>query len=383
MLKIIKHITVYRDEYWYSAFPGAAAIGNGRIAVCFRRAPRYRGLPGLKPGWYTHLDPNSKLMICFSEDNGNSWSKPELLLAPYEGCAQDGGMFYDGKYLYANTFIWGHITRFAVEALDAAGNNEFIYAGNCVPTSTHIGSVSMRSADGGKTWEEPVFPEPLPGGLEALPGRPLMMHNRANIIRSADGRLFYCGQALRYRPEYHSSVVLYESKDDGASWQFLSTAADHKGTAVFEEPFLYITPSGKFVMLMRTHRGPGGEHISRAHLWITESTDGGYTWSEPVDTGVHAEPPCAQRLADGRVMVAYGYRIEPETGVRVRICNPELTDFATAEEIIIRDDGERADTGYPQIVPLGENKYMIFYYMNPLSDEGRANGIYGTIVEVE
>ena len=69
--------------------------------------------------------------------------------------------------------------------------------------------------------------------------------------------------------------------------------------------------------------------------------------------------------------------------MRVRICNPELTDFATAEEIIIRDDGERADTGYPQIVPLGENKYMIFYYMNPLSDEGRANGIYGTIVEVE
>ncbi|MBR7131755.1 MAG: exo-alpha-sialidase [Lentisphaeria bacterium] len=383
MLKVIKHITVYQDEYWYSAFPGAAALENGRIALCFRRAPRYRGLPGLKPGWYSHLDPNSKLMITFSEDNGENWSEPELLLAPYEGCAQDGGMFYDGKYLFANTFIWGNIPRFAVEALDADGNNEFIYAGNMVPTSTHIGSISMRSSDGGRSWEKPVFPEPLPGGMESLPGRPLMMHNRANIIRSADGRLFYCGQALRYRPEYHSSVVLYESRDDGQSWQFLSTVADHKGSGVFEEPFLYITPSGKFVMLMRTHRAPGGEKITRANCFVAESTDGGRSWSEPVDTGIHMEPPCACRLADNRVLVAYGYRIEPETGVRARICDPELTNLTEAEEIIIRNDGERADTGYPQIVPLGGNRYMIFYYMNPLRDEGRENGIYGTVVEVE
>ena len=69
--------------------------------------------------------------------------------------------------------------------------------------------------------------------------------------------------------------------------------------------------------------------------------------------------------------------------MRARVCNGELTDFASAEECVIRDDGERPDTGYPQIVPLGERRYMIVYYRNPLRDEGRENGIYGTIVEVD
>ena len=380
MITVKKNILVYQNPDFYSAFPGAAAAGDGRIALVFRRAPRYRGMPGLPYAWYTHLDRNSQLMMTFSNDDGATWEPPRLLYAPPCGGSQDGGMYFDGKYLYANTFVWGNLPDAVLDELRKTGNDEFIYSFGGSNVATHIGSVSFRSGDFGKTWEGPFHPEPLPGGLEALPGQPLRMHNRANIIRSPEGTLLFPGQALRYRPKYLSSVVLYESHDDGLTWQYLSTVADHRGEGVFEEPCLYITPSGKFVMIIRTHRGYDGNHLQRAQLYICESTDGGRTWTEPRDTGVHGEPATACRLPDGRVLVAYGYRKPPE-GVRARVCNPELTDFETAEEYIIRDDAGHADVGYPWIVPLTDGTMMLFYYMNKKSFDG-SGGIFASVLEV-
>jgi len=381
MLKVKDTILVYQDKEFYSAFPGAAALGGGRIALVFRRAPRYRGMPGLPYAWHTHLDRNSQLMLTFSNDNGVTWEKPSLLYAPSCGAAQDGGMYFDGKYLYANTFVWGNLPDAVLDELRRTGQDEFIYSFGGSNVATHIGSVSFRSADLGRTWEGPFHPDPLPGDLEALPGMPLRMHNRANIIRSPKGTLLFPGQALRYRPKYLSSVVLYESTDDGLTWHYLSTVADHRGEGVFEEPCLCITPSGKYVMFIRTHRGYDGVHKQRAELFTCESLDGGRTWSEPHPTGVHGEPATACQLEDGRYMVAYGYRKPPE-GVRARICNSELTDFEVAEEFVLRDDVGYADVGYPWIVPLGGNKYMVFHYANKHEYDGNS-GIFGIVVEVD
>ncbi len=378
-MKKIKDLMIYRDAHYYSAFPAVAALPEGRLVAVFRRAPNYYGWPGVGDDDVFHGDPNSKLMAVVSDDGGEHWSEPRLVCAPPIGASQDGGLFCDGNFLYVNSFVWQFVPEATVEALQSSGRGEYLhrYLGWMAPA----GSFVMRSGDAAESWEGPFVPEPLPGNREVLPGQPLRLHNRANIRRSGDGSLLLSGQVLGFLPEFHSSVAVYRSIDAGTSWQFLTLAADGRGVGVLEEPCLCITNSGKWVMLMRCHRSPAGERFERARLWVAESADRGRSWSDPCDTGIHAEPAAAERLPDGRFLVAYGYRMEP-FGVRARVCNAELTDIAEAPEFIIRADGGRTDTGYPWIAPLGEGRYLVAYYLNPVEFRG-SGGIFGSVVEVE
>jgi hypothetical protein len=376
MIKLLDKQVVYRDPRYYSTFPGVAALGNGRLVVAFRRSPNYQGLPGIPDNYFPHGDPNSQFLCVASDDNGQTWSQPQLIWASPTGASQDAGLFYDGQYLFANSFLWDYVPNQVAEAMKASGTDEYLhtYLTHLIPAGSYV----MRSGDGGRSWEGPFMPDPLPGDKEVLPGRPLRLHNRANICRASDGRLLLCGQILEFRPEFHSAVGLYQSTDAGASWQYLTTPAADQGTAVFEEPFLYITDAGNWVVLMRCHRSPQGQRFKRAHLWITRSADQGKTWSAPRDAGFHAEPSAACRLADGRVLLVYGYRLEP-FGLRARVCDPELRNVSEAPEQIIRDDCGRIDTGYPNIAPLGDNRYLIVHYVNHPSYNG-ASAIEGVIV---
>lgn len=379
MLKKIKDIVIYQDKKYYSAFPAVQALPDGKIIASFRRAPNYHGLPGIADDYCKHGDILSQYMSVVSEDNGETWSKPNLIYSPSEGCSQDAGLFYDGKYLYANSFIWTYVPDVIAEELKKTGTDEYLhkYLTYMVPGGSYV----MRSSNSGKTWEGPLVPEPLPGGKEVLPGHPLRLHNRGNICKLADGTLLLAGQVLGFRPEFHSSIGIYCSKDQGKSWQYHCIAADDKGIAVFEEPSLNITPSGKWVVLIRCHREFDGTRKERAEMWIAESTDKGKTWSVPRYAGFHSEPATACQLSNGKVLVVTGHRIEPY-GVRARICDPEFNDIGTAEEHIIRDDAAFRDTGYPGITPLGNDRYLIVYYINKPSYNG-ASAIEGSIVEIK
>ena len=362
-MKIEKTFTVYQENGFYSAFPGIANLGGGKLAVAFRRAPNYQDMPGVPEGYYSHGDPMSQYMITYTEDEGNSWSKPKLLYSSPYGGSQDGSLYYDGKYLFANSFIWRYLPDLPGSYMAAIWQkHEFIhrYFTYLVPYGTYV----MRSDDRGSSWSDAVFPEPLPDGLEVLPGQPHRLHNRGNILRSQDGRLLLVGQNFRKKNGFVSSVSLYESKDDGASFQFVCDAIDAKGIGVFEESCLYITPQNKWVVFCRCHKLLDSRTSTRGMCVYAVSNDEGKTWSEPIDAGFHAEPMAACRMDDDRVLLVYGYRKDDGQGVRLKVCNSELTDIETAEEIILRSDNGHPDCGYPNIASLGNNRYMIAYYMD-------------------
>ena len=375
-MTVEKTFILYQDPEFFSAFPGVAALGGGRLVAAFRRAPNYQGLPGVPKGFGSHGDAMSQLVICRSDDNGETWSAPRLLYSSPIGGSQDANLFYDGKFLFANSFVWRYLPELP-GAYCAAEGREFIhhYLTYMVPYGTYV----MRSDDRGQSWGDAVFPEPLPGGLEVLPGQPRRLHNRGNLIRTREGRLLLAGQALRFAPEFQSSVALYESCDDGASFHFFRTAIDDRGIGVFEEPCLYITPKNRFVVFARCHRTVDGTRFRRATCVYARSFDEGKTWSEPVDAGFHAEPMAACRMEDDRVLLAYGYRKPDGCGVRARICDAELANIETAEEFTIRDDNGSIDCGYPNIAPLGGGRYLVVYYMNRPADTGAA-AIYATIL---
>lgn len=385
MLKKIRDFVIYRNPHFFASFPAVTALPDGRLISAFRRAPNYCGMPGIPDDYVLHYDCNSQLMLSASDDGGEHWGEPELLYAPPDGASQDGGLFCSGKYLYAHSFTWGYIPGRVEEALRKADADEYLIGRRPPPdwvTAVPFGSFLFRRKLNASRWEGPFFPDPAPDGSEVLPGVPRRMHNRSNLCLGTDGSLLWGGQLFSYRDGYHSSVVLYRSVDDGLSFQYWATPAQDSGREIFEEPFLYVTPKGKYVMLIRCHRGGNDAGIRRrARLFIAESSDMGRSWTSPEDTGIHAEPAAAQRLADGRCLLVYGYRKKPY-GVRARVCDPELKNIAEAEEIIIRDDGGRIDTGYPWVAPLGGNRYLVVYYNNHIKHHG-AGGIEGSIMEME
>ena len=55
----------------------------------------------------------------------------------------------------------------------------------------------------------------------------------------------------------------------------------------------------------------------------------------------------------------YGYRHKP-FGIRARILNAECIDFATAPEIVLREDGSNGDIGYTWLVQLDKNHVLVF-----------------------
>lgn len=97
--------------------------------------------------------------------------------------------------------------------------------------------------------------------------------------------------------------------------------------------------------------------------------------------GFKGHPFHALRLPDNRVLLTYGYRHAPY-GIRARILNAECTDYATAQEFIIRDDGGGTDLGYPWAVMIDEHRVLVTYYFNYEQLRGTRQ-ILGTILEIE
>jgi sialidase-1 len=115
------------------------------------------------------------------------------------------------------------------------------------------------------------------------------------------------------------------------------------------------------------------------HACIARSKNGGKSFDQWESMGFQGHPLNAIRLPDNRVLLTYGYRHKP-FGIRARILNPECTDFATAPEMILRDDGGNTDIGYTWPVVIDKNHVLVVYYFN--KNDGIRH-IAGTIIEIK
>jgi hypothetical protein len=233
---------------------------------------------------------------------------------------------------------------------------------------TFAGGYLMRSPDGGQRWEGPLLPPPVPGcvATDAF-GKPLPAYNRGNILAAGDGLLYWA--VVRADKAAHlgtggsvTSVHLLVSADQGNSWAYrCPIAVDEK--VGFNETYLYETADGDIVAFLRT--ADETRVVSNA---VARSRDRGRSFEAFENTGFHGHPHGVARLKDGRVLLTYGYRLEP-FGIRARVLNPECTDTAQAAEFIIRDDGGSTDLGYPWPLVFPDGRVLVVYYFNRKGDD--------------
>lgn len=342
----LKDMTIYKDGQ-YNCFPNIIRNGEGRLIVAFRQAPD-RSL--LFPGKHTHVDAASKAVYVTSDDEGQTWTpEPTVLYEDFCLGVQDPclNVLKDGT-LIATFFTWQVLLKEDVDVLNPR-RYEAIIGDRWVRRLCW--ACSMRSTDGGATWEEPV--------RITDPGRGLPSRNiRGNLVELDKGELVL---PLYIREAGSSVAIAAISRDRGKSWEPYSTIASSP-ERYFHEPNLYRTDSGKLVAFLRsTDLRPVPD--DRKHpLFVCESFDNGATWSTPREYAIYSHSPFhLLRLNSGRVLLTYGHRIAPY-GIRAYLLDSECSDLDTAEEIVLRSDAPGTDIGYTSSVQLRNGDILIVYY---------------------
>ena len=354
-------VVIYSDAKFYAAFPSIVRRPGGELLVAFRRAPERRtfGERGV-----SHTDSNSQLVLVRSGDGGKTWSRePQLIFAHAFGGSQDPCMVQlRNGTLLCTSYAWARLEPEAITRLKppVARSGDFVF----------MGGYLVSSRDGAKSWQGPIIPPPCPGEVHLdLFGKIVPAYNRGAMCEGSDGRLYWVVAASNPNAPRQTGTHLLISADKGGTWNYSCPVAQATNVD-FNETSLYETPGGELVAFVRTEG-------FNDHTVVARSDDHGKTFQWR-DAGFQGHPHHAIRLPDRRVLLVYGYRHRP-FGVRARVLDPECTNVATAEEIVVRDDGGNGDLGYPWATMVSRDHVLVVYYFN------RADGtrhIAGTFLEI-
>ena len=359
----LRDLVIYEDAKFYASFPSIVRRPDGELLVAFRRAPDRTAFGERRN---SHVDPNSYLVSVRSRDGGATWTRePELLYAHAFGGSQDPCLLQlrDGSLL-CTSYGWAFLQPEAVATLKQP------YLQNR-PGVIFLGGYLVRSTDGGRRWGGPIYPPHLAPEVGFTPlGDPVPAYNRGALCEGRDGRIYWVAAARDRVAPAKVSTHLLISEDKGTTWRYAApVAVDDQIT--FNETSIYETPKGDLVAFLRTANFADQACIAR-------SSDGGKTFQWQ-GMGWRGHPLHALRLPDNRVLLVYGYRHAP-FGIRARILDAECTNFATAPEIVLRDDGAATDLGYPWSAMVDEKRVLVVYYFNLA---GRPRHIAGTLLEIE
>lgn len=358
----IKDLIVYHDPAYYAAFPSVVTRPDSELLVAFRRAPDRRVFGESSNN---HVDPNSYLVLVRSQDNGETWTQdPELIFAHPYGGSQDPCMnqLNDGSLL-VSSYGWARVKDEVKEQFtQSLRHDNFVF----------MGGYLVKSTDGGDSWSDAIIPPAVSNSVSKnVFGDPAPAYNRGAMVQDKNGRLYWAVAVQTRLSPRLTSTHLMISDDGGLNWRYSAPIASDP-EASFNETSLYLAPSGDLIAFMRTAD-------FNDHTVIARSKDGGVSFEPWEDSGFQGHPHYALPLPDGRVFLVYGYRHAPY-GIRARILDAECTDYATADEIILRDDGTGYDLGYPWATLTADGDILVTYYFH---DAAGVRHIAGSLLRID
>ena len=344
--------TMPGERFGYFGWPTVGRMDDGSLVVASS---------GLRT---QHVCPWGKTVLCTSQDDGRSWSGPEVLNDTPLDDRDAGVICLGGKARLVSWFTSD--TRQHEEGCKGwLGEEEVATWQPVLSTWTDelvakwLGSW-VRVSEDGTTWSDPI---PVPVSAPHGP------------VRLSNGHLLYLGKACREKrcegsgkssSDYlqDTSIKAVRSTDGGKTWVELGTVPNCEGTSNgnFHEPHTAELPSGKLIGLIRYETGNPKDFS----IYQTESEDGGETWTRSRPTGVLGSPPHVIRHSTGPLVCVYGYREKP-FGQRAMISRDDGRTWKT--DFIIRDDGPDWDLGYPSSVELEDGRIFTVCYQKVAAGE--------------
>jgi sialidase-1 len=93
------------------------------------------------------------------------------------------------------------------------------------------------------------------------------------------------------------------------------------------------------------------------------SHDVGFTWEPLKLLGLWGQPADLCLLPDRRILCTYGYRAPPY-GIRAAICEFQERNLVPVAHIILRDDADNWDCGYPASSVNADGSITSVYYLH-------------------
>jgi sialidase-1 len=314
--------------------------------VCFPFLPKTQPQDGvyMSVGTRTkasHIDRTGGTAIMRSTDGCRTWEvfqKSEEGVKPEESNALLATRTPDGTLLMMHTG-WDYYPADKRAELEAAGWHMMDAREGVVAALS--GHSARLSRDGGATWEDRELPLPNPAGI---------MNFHGGIVTD-EGVILWPVYGPPTRGDLDHSYV-YRSTDSGRTWTFHEIIGDSRGELPMNETSLVDLGGGHILAFVRT--GRGADHMFRA-----ESFNGGVTWGRLADSGIKGHPPDLLKLANGHILLTYGYRHEP---FGIRACISKDNGQTWGDEYILRDDGLNGDIGYPMSIQLADGTIFTTYY---------------------
>ena len=344
----MKHGIVYRATngmFRYCGWPTVTKDENGDLyVVCSGHR-------------LSHICPFGKNYMFKSYDDGNSWSMPTVINDTVLD-DRDGGIcsLGDGRLLmsyfnhkrdfYINNvekFIgfWNNKERASIERELYLGAVEYLKG---MPAEGNVfGSFIRISENSGESFGEAIkVPVSSPHGP----------------IKLKDGRLLYLGKEFHSGEGMYSGHILaYDSKDGGATWNFLYDLEFPDGCSAsnMHEPYAIELEDGRIVGAIRAQNPPVAHGFT---IYLTYSEDGGKTWTKPTETGICGSPPHLMLHSCGALLLTYARRAVPYAEC-ARISYDGGKSFG--EELVL-NTASSCDIGYPSSVELSDGKILTVYY---------------------
>ncbi len=316
-----------------------------------------------------HVCPWGKVQMIKSTDQGATWSPPvNIGNTPLDD--RDGGIIE----LSNGDLVVSWFTSLAYQGsirnrtkLTPGSSRFYWWLHDEKLTSAEkkdgLGYFTIRSSDGGKTWE------PLVRSPGTAPHGPIVLK---------DGRLLYVGITYSGSGSIYSGdreeISVAESRDQGRSWQRVSEIKLPEGEKVanFHEPHAVETADGRVIAQIRYHgKGQGKD----TRLWQSESKDGGKTWTVAESTAVAGFPPHLICLRNGKLLTVYGRRFY-DLGEYACISDDNGRTWDVANEIKLAGHFD-GDLGYPSSVELSDGRLLTIYYQ--AEEKGEKTCLMGTM----
>lgn len=331
---VFQHVTIYDEPGRYAGWPanGGLWVWGNEMAVAFESG-WFKDKPDWEDGHARDYSRENEDIVARSLDGGLSWKYTQCPILgggdpvkpspggidfshPDFALKLQGPRFYTS---YDRARTWAGPFRLDVRGVPKTGGE--IQARTCYldgkgsecrffigfrPEGFEDLSCSIRTVDGGKTFELEGWISPEPG-LAPRDERWMVY----SAVRLQNGHLV---AALRRKLNRSGGGVrtlnwidVYESKDNGRTWTFLSK--------------------------------------------VTNTT-------EP-NTPYNGNPPSIVSLSDGRLCVTYGFRGRPPT-----ICARLSSDggLTWTKPVALRTGARNWDIGYSRSLQRGDGKVVTVYY---------------------
>jgi hypothetical protein len=213
-----------------------------------------------------------------------------------------------------------------------------------------------ESTDGGKTWSPARILTDEPEDIQYVMNHRLVQVQSGRLllpISARDPRI----PVEQYGEGVHPTVgFCYISDDDGATWRRSQGVVRQDTERGVQEPAVEELQDGRILMLFRS--GLGCHQVSF-------SSDGGETWTDPVDTPLTAacSPIGMQQLEDGRVAVAYNHAkplFEEAYFPRNPLTLTTTLDGHSWSDPITLDDHPGQQLIYPSLTPTTEGILVVY-----------------------